>query len=177
MTRSWSGTLGLPMVAFVFMALPACSDGAQNTSGDEVALIDVVPQGGSEDVNPNVHIQLQFDHSMADGMEQFCALHLGDVDGAVVSGHWEWSDDHHLLMFIPDQPLRTNTRYVLHVGAGMTDEDGHLMSFQQYGFDMGGQWVDQNMLGGMMGGHMHMGDEWRDHNGTYGMMFAFMTAP
>ena len=45
------------------------------------------------------------------------------------------------------------------------------MDFEWHGFEMGGHWVDEDMLGGgMMGGHVHMDDDWQHHNGTYGMM-------
>lgn len=177
MTRSWIETVGLTFIALLYLGLLACSDGAQSSSGDEVALVSVSPRGGSQDVDPNVHVRLEFDQRMAEGMEQFCALHLGGVDGEEVPGAWEWSQDHHVLSFTPQEPLQLNREYTLHIGGGITDIEGRPMDFDHHGFEMGGHWVDEDMLGGgMMGGHMHMGDEWQDHNGTYGMMFSFMTA-
>jgi hypothetical protein len=178
MTCSSIETVGLTVIALLSLGLLACSDGAQSSSADEVALIDVSPRGGSQDVDPNVRIQLEFDHRMADGMEQFCALHLGGFDGEQVPGAWEWSQDHHVLTFTPHEPLQLNSEHTLHIGGGITDIDDHPMDFDWHGFEMGGHWVDEDMLGGgMMGMHMHMDDQWQHHNGTYGMMFSFMTAP
>ena len=98
----------------------------------------------------------------------------------MVAGGWGWSQDRQVLTFTPGQPLGTSMQHTLHVGGGITDADGHHMDFDQHGFDMGGHWVDEDMLdqhGGMMGGHSHMGDGWQHENGTYGMAFAFRTAP
>ena len=173
-------TLGLTVIAGVFAASAACSDGTQSTGAEEAALVSVTPRGGSMSVDPNARMEVEFDNRMANGMEEFCAVHIGEVDGPAVAGRWEWSQDRHVLTFTPDQPLRTSMQHTLHVGGGITDVDGHHMDFDQHGFDMGGHWVDEDMLGqhgGMMGGHPHMGDGWQHHNGTYGMAFAFHTAP
>jgi len=115
---------------------------------------------------------------MANGTEEFCAVHLGGLDGEEVPGRWEWSQERHKLTFTPDQPLRESTQYTVHVGGGITDMDGRGMNFDRHGFDMGGEWADEDMFGsgGMMGGHSHMGDGWQDRNGTYGMAFSFSTA-
>jgi hypothetical protein len=148
-------------------------------SAPKVALLRVSPQGGSTNVDPNAPIEMEFNHPMADGAEELCSLHLGGLDGAEVPGAWEWSEDHHVLTFTPHDPLQLDSEHTLHVGGGITDVDGHHMDFDQHGFDMGGYWVDEDMLGqhgGMMGGHSHMSDGWQHENGTYGMAFPFSTA-
>ena len=149
-------------------------------SAPKVALLRVSPEGGSTNVDPNERIQLEFDHPMVDGVEALCAVHLGGLDGEEVPGAWEWSEDHHVLTFTPHDSLQLDREHTLHVGGGITDRHGHGMDFDQHGLDMGGHWVDEEMLGqhgGMMGGHSHMGDGWQHHNGTYGMAFPFWTAP
>jgi hypothetical protein len=171
-------TLGLTVIASLFAASAACSDGTQDAGTQEVALVNVTPRGGSMSVNPNTWIEIEFDSRMGNGMEQFCAVHMGELDGGEVAGRWEWSPDRHVLTFTPDQPLGTSMQHTLHVGGGITDADGHHMDFDQHGVDMGGHWVDEDMLGqhGGMGGHPHMGDGWQHHNGFYGMAFPFHTA-
>ena len=149
-------------------------------SAEKVALLRVSPQGGSTNVDPNTRIEMAFDHSMADGAEELCSLHIGGLDGEEVPGNWKWSEEHHVLTFTPHEPLQDESDHTLHVGGGITDEDGHHMDFDQHGFDMGGHWVDEDMLGqhgGMMGGHSHMGEGWQHENGAYGMAFPFSTAP
>ena len=173
-------TLGLTLIAGAFAASAACSDGTHDAGAQEAALVSVTPRGGSMSVNPSTRIEIEFDSRMANGMEQFCAVHMGELDGAEVAGRWEWSQDRHVLTFTPDQPLGTSMPHTLHVGGGITDVDGHHMDFDQHGFDVGGHWVDEDMLGqhgGMMGDHSHMGDGWMHHNGSYGMAFPFRTAP
>jgi hypothetical protein len=179
MTRSWLRTLGLITIAGVLVASGACSDGTQNAGTLEVALVRVSPRGGSMSVDPNTQVALEFDSRMANGMEAFCAVHIGELDGPEVGGRWDWSQDRHRLTFTPDQPLGTSVRHTVHVGGGLTDANGHRMNFEPHGFDMGGQWVDETTFGpgGMMGGHPHMGEGWEHHNGTYGMAFPFSTAP
>ena len=162
------------------MGLNACDDDPTgSTSADEVAILSVSPAGGAANVDPNSMVTVEFDHPMQDGMEQYCALHAGSLDGTEVPGHWEWSENHHRLTFTPDQPFQYAHEYTLHVGGGMQDEHGHHMNFEQHGQAMGGFWVEDSMLGpgsGMMGGHDHIGDGWQHENGMLGMSFSFMTA-
>jgi hypothetical protein len=173
-------TLGLTVIAGAFAASAACGDGTQGVGAEEAALVSVTPRGGSMTVDPNTQIELEFDRRMADGTEQFCAVHMGELDGTEVAGRWGWSQDRHVLTFTPHDPLQHDSEHTLHVGGGITDVNGHQMDFDQHGFDMGGHWVDEDTLGhhgGMMGGYSHMGDGWQHDNGTYGMTFPFRTAP
>lgn len=169
----------------------ACSDEVDDltnppdaSQGETVALVSVSPRGGTTGVDMDSHVTVEFDHPMQDGMEQYCALHTGGLDGTEVPGHWEWSENHHRLTFTPDQPFEHAHEYTLHVGGGMQDEHGHDMDLEQHGHGMGGEWVEEHMLGGggghmggHMGGHDHQGDGWQHENGMYGMTYSFTTAP
>jgi hypothetical protein len=179
-------TLSLPVAFFVATILggaSACSDNADQLlnapdEGNAVVLVGVTPAGGTSGVDPNSHIVLEFDHPMVGGMEQFCSVHVGGLDGSEVPGHWEWSSDHHTLTFVPDQPLASATNHLLHVGGSLVDAHGHDMDFEQHGEALGGHWVDQDMVGhggGMMEGHNHSGEGWQHQNGTFGMAFEFTT--
>lgn len=169
--------------AGVLMAsLIACSDDATGPEGEEVAaLASVQPAGGSVDVSVDATVVVTFDHAIGFGMEQYAALHEGEVTGPEVSGSWSRSEDGTQLIFTPAAPLKPATTYVIHIGGGMMDADGHPVNLGMHGTGMGGQWATQSMMsGGMMGGGMmgtHMGAGWQHHsNGTYGMIFTFTTA-
>ena len=180
MSCSTMRTLAWAVVVAMSIAFAGCSDSTHDVNDNEAALLNVSPQGGSTHVDPNAVVRLEFHHPMADGEEEFCALHRGGLDAEEVPGRWEWSQDHHVLTFTPHDPLQLDSEHTLHVGGGITDVDGHHMDFDQHAFDMGGHWVDEDMLGqhgGMMDGHSHMGEGWQHKNGTYGMAFAFRTAP
>jgi len=162
-------------------SLSACSDDdpTGTVTDDEVAVLSVSPAGGTTNVDPGSPVTVEFDQPMADGMEAYCALHQGGLNGTEVPGHWEWSENHHRLTFTPDQPFEHDHEYTLHVGGGMQDDHGHRMDFEQHGHAMGGDWVEEGMFGpggGMMGGHDHMGEGWQHQNGMYGMTFSFTTA-
>jgi len=143
-------------------------------------LLSVVPAGGTTDVDPNEPITIQFSHPMGIGMEQYVVLHEGDINGQIVPGTWIWSDDRTTVTFTPDEPLKSQTQYTVHVGGGLSDGAGQLLNCQR-GEQFGGQWVSGGMMGGMggmgsMSGSM-MGQGWRHpDNDTYGMIFTFTTA-
>ena len=168
--RFWLLTLSIAP-----LALGACS-GDPTAPALTARVVSVVPSGGDTGVDPNAPIVVTFSHAMQAGMEQYAALHEGDVNGPVVAGTWAWSDDRTALTFTPAQPLMSQTQYTLHLGGGMRATDG---GFVDYGSCVGqhsGQWATQEMMGGgMMGGNM-MGTGWRHPNGTYGMVFTFTTA-
>jgi hypothetical protein len=164
------------------VGLNACSgdDPTGTPTDDQVALLSVSPTGGMTNVDPGSPVTIGFEHSMRDGSEAYCALHLGDLNGIDVPGHWEWSEDHHRLTFTPDQPFEHAHEYTIHVGGGMEDEHGHHMDFEQHGQDMGGNQVEGHMVGpgsGMHAGHDHSGDGWQHPDGTFGMSFTFSTSP
>jgi len=142
-------------------------------------VISVVPSGGATGVGPNAPIVVTFSHPMQPGMEQYAALHEGDVTGPVVAGAWAWSGDRATLTFTPAQLLKSQTQYRLHLGGGMRATDGGFVDWGSCVGQHGGQWATQQMMGGggMMGGDSTMmGPGWRAGNGTYGMVFTFTTA-
>jgi hypothetical protein len=111
------------------------------------------------------------------GMEQYVVLHEGGVNGEIVPGSWTWSGDRTVLTFVPDQPLESHTEYAIHIGGGLMDVNGNVVSCQQ-GEGFGGQWVNGGMMGGMgsVSSGM-MGHGWQHpDNGSYGMIFTFTTA-
>jgi hypothetical protein len=169
---SWLLTL-----AAVPLALAGC--GAEpNAPALTTHVVSVVPAGGATGVDPNAPIVVTFDQPMQVGMEQYAALHEGDVTGPVVPGTWAWSNGHATLTFTPMRPLMSQVQYTLHMGGGMRATDGGLVDWSSCVGQQGGQWATQQMMGGggMMGGDATMmGPGWRASNGTYGMVFPFTT--
>ena len=169
------GSRGL-LAAFGVMVVAACQDVAAPVGDTTVASL--VPAGGASNVDPAAPIVIEFTHAMGSGMEQYAALHEGDVNGPIVQGTWSWSDDSLRLMFTPAAALKPGTPYAIHLGGGMRDAAGGLLNYEHCGTQHGGQWATQSMMGGsMMGGTLGMmGTGWRHANGTYGMVFYFTTA-
>lgn len=156
--------------------LAACA-GHPTDVPDATELLSVVPVGGAVDVDPNEPVTIQFSHPMGFGMEQYVALHEGDISGPVVAGTWTWQEDRTSLTFTPDEPLKPQTQYTVHIGGGLMDGVGNLLDCRR-GEQFGGQWVTNGMMGGMgsMAGGM-TGDGWRHPgNQNYGMSFSFTTA-
>ena len=140
-------------------------------------VVSIVPSGGATGVDPNAPIVVTFDHAIRPGMEQFAALHQGDVRGPLVAGSWTWSEDRMTLTFTPAQPLAAQTEYTLHLGGGMRAADGGYVDYGPCAAEYDGQWATEQMMGGgMMGGGSMMGSGWRHPNGSYGMVFTFTTA-
>lgn len=178
----------LAVLGLVLTAAVACSDNGTSPNADETVLLSVVPQGGATGVDPNAPVVMEFSHPMMQGMEEYADVHEGDVDGPLVPGSWSWNDDLTTLTFTPDMPLKPQTRYVIHVGGGLQDEEGQYVNCGQYGLGLGGQWMTEQMAqgghhgyggGGMMGGGGMgggMGGGWSNPTtGTYGMIFMFTT--
>jgi hypothetical protein len=169
--RVWLLTLSLAP-----LALLACS-GDPTAPALTARVVSVVPSGGATGVDANAPIVVTFSHAMRSGMEQYVALHEGDVTGPVVLGTWAWSDDRTTLTFTSPAPLKAQTQYTLHLGGGMRAADGGFVDYGSCVEQHSGQWVTQEMMGGgMMGGGNMMGSGWRHPNGTYGMVFTFTTA-
>lgn len=160
--------------AFMTLAASGCHDGLGPVG--ETTVLSVVPAGGATNVDRNGAIVVEFSHPMRMGMEQYAALHEGDVTGPVVPGAWSWSSGGQRLTFTPSVPLEPQTQYALHLGGGMLDAIGNLLNYDHCTSQHGGQWATRSMMGGsMMGGSM-MGTGWQHANGTYGMVFVFTTA-
>jgi hypothetical protein len=171
-------------------AATACGTDATAPALDvPAALLSVQPAGGSTNVSVGSDVVITFDHAIAEGMEEYAALHEGSVTGPEVEGTWTRSADGMTLTFAPDAALKPATTYTLHVGGGMMDEDGHTVDLDMHGMGMGGEWATESMMTGGMGSGMggmggmggepgtHMGTGWQHpSNGTYGMVFSFTTA-
>lgn len=177
----------LLVVGGVGLVAGACSESSTplDPQVEPTALLSVVPQGGSTDVDRFAPVVVEFDHAMMAGMQEHAVLHEGDVTGPDVAGTWTLSTDRSTLTFTPAAPLAPSTLYTIHLGGGMTDANGDHIDFGTHGDHMGGAWATQGMMGGgmmgggMMGGAMgeaHMGDGWQHPtNGSYGMVFSFTT--
>ena len=158
----------------------ACSDVTAPAPGPEAALLGVLPEGGATSVSVETQVVLTFSHPLGPGMEAFAVLHVGDVNGPEVGGAWSLSEDRTVLGFSPLQSLAPTTEYTVHIGGGMTDDQGRHMDLGMHGPTMGGAWVTGSMIMGGMGfgtnGGM-MGPGWAHPNGgTYGMTFSFTTS-
>lgn len=145
-------------------------------------VLSIVPAGRATGVDPGAPIIITFSRPMQPGMQQYAALHAGDVRAAVVPGAWTWTSDRTTLTFTPAWPLAGQMPYTLHLGGGMRALDGGFVDYGPCVERYGGQWVTGDMMsggmmrGGMMGGVSMMGSGWRDPNGTYGMVFSFTTS-
>jgi hypothetical protein len=153
------------------LALVACHE---NPAAPDLTarVVSIVPDGGATGVDPQAPVVITFDHPMRAGMEQYAALHEGDVTGPIVPGTRTWSADRTVLTFVPMQPFKALTQYTVHLGGGMRAADGGYVDYGLCVEQHGGQWANQNM---MSGGGM-MGNGWRHPNGSYGMVFSFTTA-
>ena len=183
-------TMVLATMAGILMVVSGCEDDAMAPVEEETALLSVLPQGGATGVDPTGPVVIEFSHPMMSGMEEYADVHEGDVEGPLVEGSWSWNDDFTTLTFTPSAPLKSQTLYVIHIGGGMTDENGQHINYGMFGTGMGGQWMTQQMhqggqhgsgsgqggMGGGMGG-TGMGAGWtHPGNGSYGMVFSFTTA-
>lgn len=182
--------LAVAMGGLVLLAT-ACEEDSLTPVAEETALLSVIPQGGATGVDPTGPLVIEFSHPMMPGMEEFADVHEGDVEGPLVEGSWSWNDAFTTLTFTPTAHLKSQTRYVIHVGGGMTDQNGQHINYGTHGTGMGGQWMTQQMhqggqhgyggghqggMGGGMGG-TGMGEGWtHPTNGSYGMIFVFTTA-
>lgn len=144
-------------------------------------VVSIVPAGGASGVDPGSPIIIMFSRPMQPGIQQYVALHAGDLRGAVVPGAWTWTSDRTMLTFTPAWPLAGQMPYTVHLGGGMRAMDGGFVDYDPCVEQYGGQWATDDMMrggmmrGGMMGGVSMMGPGWRDPNGTYGMVFSFTT--
>lgn len=177
--RKMSGMFVLLILA---MSVSACSENIVEPEGEEVtSLLQIIPEGGAINVDPNAPITIAFSHTMGPEMEMYIALHEGSTGSPIIEGTWTWSEDRMTVTCQPNSPLEPGTEYSVHLGGGMTDLDGNHINYEEHGMNMGGNWVTEQMLGdfgtGMMGGTgSMMGPGWQHHNGTYGMVFTFTTA-
>jgi hypothetical protein len=161
----------LPMILMAagLAATAGCTD---TMMGGGTIVNSVTPSGGATDVDPSAPVTVVFSGPMRAGMEAYVVLHLADVAGSVVPGAWAWSDDQTRLAFTPAELLAGGTTYVLHMGGGMMDADGYALGYDHCVDQHGGNWANEDMMGGNSG---MMGSGWAHPNGTYGMIFTFTT--
>jgi hypothetical protein len=157
----------------VAFAAVACA-GEPAAPAPTTSIVSLVPTGGTTGVDPSAPVVITFSHPMLTGMEQYVALHQGDLNDSVVAMTCAWSTERTVLTCTPQAPLASATRYTLHLGGGMRDQMGGGLDYDQCIGRHGGQWA----TGGMMGtaGSTMMGPGWRHANGSYGMVFTFTTA-
>jgi hypothetical protein len=153
--------------------LGACSD---STAPATATLTAVSPAPAASAVATSSTITLTFGQPMMAGMEQYMDLHQGGITGATVPMSCAWSPDQTTLTCTPASPLAAATQFTIHVGAGMTDAQDHMMNMDDW-ITMGGQWATSGMMGGTHAGQPigMMGAGWM-HGGHYGMLFTFTTA-
>ncbi|HEX9107825.1 MAG TPA: Ig-like domain-containing protein [Longimicrobiales bacterium] len=166
----------LSVLALATLPLAACLEEHMTVPVRETALASVSPAGGSVNVDPNGVVTIKFTHPVMTGMEQYAALHEGDVTGPVVAGAWALTSDRTALTFRPASPLKAKTKYTIHLGGGLKDANGNLVDMGP-GQMMGGQYASGSMMtGGMMQNAGMMGSGWQGSDGSYGMIFSFTTA-
>ena len=163
--------LGLAVLAAV--AISGCSDSTGPATG---TLTGVSPAPAAVAVAPSTTITLTFGQSMMTGMEQYMDLHQGSIAGPTVPMTCAWNPGRIALTCTPSSPLAASSQYTIHVGAGMTDSQGHMMDLADW-TTLGGQWASSGMMGGSHAGQPMgmMGAGWK-HDSHYGMLFAFTTA-
>jgi hypothetical protein len=71
---------GIPMLLAGFVGCSS-DDIAGPGAPTETVLLNVVPQGGSVDVDPGSTVTIRFNHSMNPAMSEYTAVHEGDLTG------------------------------------------------------------------------------------------------
>ncbi|MEO8139094.1 MAG: Ig-like domain-containing protein [Gemmatimonadota bacterium] len=165
---SLAGLAGIAVIA-----LGACSS---STAPATATLTAVSPTPAATAVSPSTTIVLTFGQPMMAGMEQFMDLHQGGISGATMPMTCGWSPDMTTLTCTPTSSLPGGTQFTIHVGAGMTDGQGHMMGMDAW-TGMGGQWATSGMMGGTHAGQpiAMMGSGWKQGS-HYGMIFSFTTS-
>ncbi len=139
MGKTIAGLRAVVLSTAIVTLAAACQDNATApVENAPAALLSVQPAGGSIDVAVGADVVIAFDHAIAEGMEEYAALHEGSVVGPEVAGTWTRSADGLTLTFTPAAPLKPATTYVIHIGGGMMDEDGHTVDLDMHGMAMGG---------------------------------------
>ena len=151
------------------------------TRGNDVVVLDVVPNAGATAVDPGTPITIAFNHPMMAGMEALVVLHEGSLAGPTITGVATWSADRTRLSFAPSIALKHQTTYVLHLSPNLTDAEGRTIDFAGCAGAVGGHPASGGVMGGsgmMGGGNGMMGSGWTPGSGTwgYGMTFTFTTA-
>lgn len=172
-----------PVAFFVWvLALAGVGCGGNGGNGNltgptgSTMFMSISPVGGATGVSTSTGIVVRFSRQMGGGMERFVDLHEGDPSGPVVAMTCGWSEDRTTLTCQPTQGLKPQAHYATHLGGGMMDADDLPVSMAP-GFQMGGQWLMADMMGGNHAGMSMgmMGSGWLGSDGSYGMFFPFAT--
>lgn len=158
--------------------LTGCREGMMSVEGNDAAIVvAVTPAAGASAVDPLAPLVIEFRGRMMPGAEQFVALHEGDSPaGPVVPGTWSWSADRRVLTYSHPAGLRSRTRYTIHLGGGLADDNRRPIDHAGCA-RLGARTATPDMMSGVdmgSGGGM-MAPGWRDAQGTYGMLFTFTT--
>ena len=172
------------------MVAAGCGSDTSAPDGSTVpstAVLSVVPEGGTTEVDPNGPFSFTFNGAMMPGMERYVDLHRGDVTGPVHPISCAWSHDRATLTCTPATPLDPATWYMLHLGGGVRGSNGTPVHMDPG--TCGCAWVEpprqrdgRGPGEGHMWGENHGGEPWpmmdfgwRHSNGAYGMVIPFRT--
>ncbi len=139
------------------------------------SIVGMSPASESTGVATNAPIEIRFSGAMPAAIGFQVDLHVGDLSGPTVALACTASADRAALTCMPASSLQPGTRYMTHVGGGMTSGNGACGA----GASMtGGQWIGPGGISAAMHGGMSWGDMggWFDACGGYGMAFPFTTA-
>ena len=165
--------MGLALLTTVLLG--ACS--SSTAPAKSASLTAITPAPNATGVSTTTSIVATFSQPMMAGMEQYMDLHVNGVDGQILPMNCAWNGAQTTLTCTPENPLAGNAPYTIHMGAGMTAQDGAVINMGDW-TSMGGQWATSGMMGGMHGGMPigSMGFGWKDGMGHYGMLFSFTTS-
>ncbi len=169
-----SRTRVLCTLAVLALALTAACG---NPAGpDATSLTGISPAPAATGVAITTPLTLTFSRPMMPGMEQYVDLHQGGVGGLLVPMTCDWNAEQTTLTCTPAMPLSPATQYTVHMGGGMSDENGRKMTMENW-TAMGAQWATGGMMGGTHAGQpvSMMAPGWRHGSGDYGMLFGFTT--
>jgi hypothetical protein len=156
--------ISIALAAIAMVGLNACDDDPTGTaSDDQVILTSVSPAGGAANVDPGSPVVIEFDHPMAEGMEAYCVLHDGGLNGR---------------FSLPTSRLSTHTSTWC-IWAAECRMDTAIIRTSS---DTGTGWEVSGSRSTCLARveerwEVTIGSGWQHHNGMYGMTFSFTTAP
>lgn len=184
----WKSAIGIVLVAVAsagcggdgsvggnMMGPSSASQASMMGGGPSTWIVGMSPAGGSSGVGTSGSIEIRFSAAMPAGSGFQVDLHLGDLSGSTVALACVAAADRTGLTCKPATPLQPGTRYVTHVGGGMTAGNGSCGSGSSM---MGGLWIGAGGMSAATHGGMSWGSMggWGDACGGYGMAFPFTTA-
>ena len=115
----------------------ACGASSSGSTTETARLLSVSPAGGSVSSSTTPTVMIRFSSAMKSGMEQYVDLHDGTIAGPIIPMHCTMAADRTAISCTPDHPLAAHGTSILHIGAGMMDADGRMVS-DSAGLGMGG---------------------------------------